>query len=112
MLVKPKDQVKLKKVEDAGAVGARMAVLVGPEEGAPNFIMRRIELDPGGCTPFHTHSWEHVVYILEGSGKLRGEKTDLELKPGCSVLVQPDEKHQFAADRETPLKFLCSIPRH
>ncbi len=73
--------------------------------------MRRIELESGGCTPHHSHPWEHVVYILEGEGFLAGEAVDLELKPGDSVFVKPDEVHQFRARDDSPLTFLCSIPQ-
>jgi quercetin dioxygenase-like cupin family protein len=111
MLVKEEVAVHPSPVKDEGAMGARMAVLIGPQEGAPNFIMRRIELDAGGCTPHHSHDWEHVVFILKGTGKLKGEKGDLDLKPGSSVLVMPGEVHQFAADPRTPLVFLCTIPK-
>ena len=111
MLVKEEAMVKPSPVKDEGAVGARMAVLIGPQEGAPNFIMRCIELDAGGCTPYHTHAWEHVVYILKGTGKLKSQEGDHDLKPGSSVLVLPGEKHQFAADSHTPLAFLCTIPK-
>jgi quercetin dioxygenase-like cupin family protein len=111
MLVKDEAIVKPNPVKDEGAVGARMAVLIGPQEGAPNFVMRRIELDAGGCTPYHSHAWEHVVYILEGTGKLKNQSEPLDLKPGSSVLVLPNEEHQFAADPESPLVFLCTIPK-
>lgn len=111
MLVKKPDAVMTYPVQDEGAEKARMAILIGPEEGAPNFVMRRIELDAGGCTPFHSHPWEHVVFILKGSGKLRGENAELDLVSGASVFVKPGEQHQFAADKHSPLTFLCSIPR-
>jgi len=111
MLVKDESAAKSNEVKDEGAKNARIAVLIGPGEGAPNFVMRRIELGVGGCTPYHTHGWEHVVYILDGKGKLKGEKGDLELKPGSSALVMPNEQHQFAAEADSPLVFLCSIPK-
>lgn len=112
MLVKHEAVVKPDPVKDAGAMGVRMAVLIGPQEGAPNFIMRRFELDAGGCTPYHTHDWEHVVYVLKGTGKLKGKDEALhELKPGSSVLVLPNEEHQFMADPQSPLVFLCTIPK-
>ncbi|MCX6639050.1 MAG: hypothetical protein NTW14_01030 [bacterium] len=57
MLTKLLNQAQFKQVTDDGAKKARMAVLIGPEEGAPNFVMRRIELEAGGCTPYHQHAW-------------------------------------------------------
>lgn len=111
MLVKKSDAVVTHPVQDEGAEKARMAVLIGPEEGAPNFVMRLFELDAGGYTPYHNHPWEHLVFVLKGSGKLRGENAELDLTAGASVFVKPGEQHQFAADEIKPLTFLCSIPR-
>ncbi|MBU0518543.1 cupin domain-containing protein [bacterium] len=88
-----------------------MAVLIGENEGAPNFYMRKFELEAGGHTPYHTHDWEHVVYILEGSGVLKGKDGGRRLEAGSAVLVAPNEEHQFRADDGTPLSFLCSIPK-
>lgn len=112
MLIKNKDEATTKPVQDEGAKKARLAVLIGPEEGAPHFIMRRIELEDGGCTPFHAHDWEHVVHILEGSGELIGEKERFPLKTDASVFVAGGEKHQFRANEDSPLVFLCTIPKH
>jgi quercetin dioxygenase-like cupin family protein len=111
MLVKDKDHQTFDPVIDEGVEKVRKAVLVGPEEGAPNFYMRHFELDAGGFTPYHQHDWEHVVYVLSGSGTLKGEERDSELKPGSAVLVKPNEMHQFRADADTPLAFLCMIPK-
>ncbi len=111
MIVKNKNKVTLKAVQDDSTRDVQMAVLIGDEEGAPNFVMRRFELSPGGYTPYHTHDWEHVVYVLEGAGKLKGRNSDNILKPGASVLVSPNEEHQFRADDDAGLVFLCSIPK-
>jgi quercetin dioxygenase-like cupin family protein len=111
MLVKYAENVTMNRVTDEGAVKAKIAILIGPDEGAPNFTMRRIELESGGCTPHHAHPWEHVVYVLEGKGKLLGERKEFELKPGAAVLVPPGEVHQFAAAGDSLLVFLCSIPK-
>jgi len=48
-------------------------VLVGPHNGAPNFSMRRFTVGKGGCSPYHTHAWEHEVYILAGQGEVRAK---------------------------------------
>ena len=42
------------------AHGAEMRVVIGPEENAPNFVMRVFELQPGAASPYHTHPWEHA----------------------------------------------------
>ncbi|MFH1863032.1 MAG: cupin domain-containing protein [bacterium] len=99
------------KVQDEGAVDAYLTVLIGSEDGAPNFIMRRVDVQPGGCTPRHSHAWEHVIYVLYGSGSVQTENGEFELAPGGALLILPNEVHQFKAIEKTSLSFLCSIPR-
>ncbi|HEX7482442.1 MAG TPA: cupin domain-containing protein [Candidatus Bathyarchaeia archaeon] len=88
----------------------QIRLLITKEMGAPNFVMRLFEIDPDGYTPFHTHAWEHEVFILEGEGTVFDGKNSIPLQAGDVVFVPPNELHQFKNDREKPLKFLCLIP--
>ena len=97
--------------EMKGAEGVKMQVLIGADEGAPNFVMRRFLVAPGGHSPRHQHDYEHVVYILAGSGTLFASNQEFDLEAGFSLLVSPDEEHQFLADKGEELEFLCTIPR-
>ena len=47
--------------------GVTKREVVNAIDGAPTFCMRVFDLEPGGSTPWHTHNWEHEVYILEGT---------------------------------------------
>ena len=97
-------------LSDRGLEKATKEILIGPEEGAPNFVLRRFTLESGGCTPFHAHDWEHEVFILQGNGKLRSKDGDHEIKSGDSVFVSTNEKHQFHAGEEG-MQFLCIVPK-
>ena len=68
MLVRRTEEVEPVEVTEGGAKGVKMRVMLGEPEGAPHFIMRHFTVDPGGSTPRHSHSWEHEVYVLKGSG--------------------------------------------
>lgn len=105
------DQVQSEEVDVAGAEGVRVRWLISPDDGAPNFYMRRFELAAGGRTPRHTHPWEHEVYILEGRGTVLGEDGERPLRPGDVVYVPPGEEHCFLADQGEPAAFLCLVPR-
>lgn len=98
-------------VEMAGASGCTVRRLVGPEEGAPNFAMRRFELAPGGFTPKHRHPYEHEVFVLEGEGVVLEGDVEHRLCPGEVVYVAPNELHQFRNTGAAPLAFLCMVPR-
>ncbi len=49
---------------------AVMKVLVSPEEGWEDNVLRVFELEPGGYTPKHSHDWPHINYVIEGEGAL------------------------------------------
>ncbi len=94
------------------AKGVQKRVLIGPKNGAPNYIMRHFTLDVGGFTPDHAHPWEHEVYILKGKGILKTVNDEYTLKTGDYAFVMPDEKHQFINNSQEPLEFICVIPKY
>ncbi len=102
--------VEGKAVTEAGADGVTIRVLMGDNVGAPNFTTRHFEVAPGGHTPYHTHPWEHEVYILSGKGKARRKGGETEVGPGSFVYVPPDEEHSFVNAGDAPFSFLCVIP--
>ena len=99
-----------KDMQMEGAEGVKMRMLVGPDDGAPNFHMRHFEIAPGGQTPHHQHDFEHEVLILTGSGFARSEHGPRPFKAGDVIFVPPSEKHQFVNDTDDTCTFLCLIP--
>jgi quercetin dioxygenase-like cupin family protein len=90
--------------------GVIMRIVAGPEEGAPNFVMRLFEIQPQSSTPYHSHAWEHEVFVLSGSGVVRHEQAETQLSEGDVVFVAPDEQHSFVNKGENLLRFICVIP--
>ena len=72
--------------------------------------MRLFRVAPKGYTPYHTHPWEHEVYVLNGNGVLVGETEEHALETGTAVFVPADVKHRFRAGGEG-LAFLCCVPQ-
>lgn len=85
-------------------------VLIGKEDGASNFCMRRFEIGPQGFTPKHSHDWEHEIWVLEGKGEVFMDNTWQALQPGTAVFVPPNAEHQFRNTSGTPFAFLCLVP--
>ncbi|MBI3946421.1 MAG: cupin domain-containing protein [Armatimonadetes bacterium] len=104
------EQIEARPVTTEGAHGATIREVFTAETGAPTFAMRVFELAPGGCTPRHTHPWEHEVFVLAGSGCVEGPEGCAPLSPGTAVLVAPDEVHSFRSAADQGLKFICLIP--
>ena len=103
-------EIEGKTVTEPGARGVTIRVLMGDNVGAPTFTMRHFEIAPGGATPYHTHPWEHEVYVLSGKGKARRKGGETEVGPGSFVYVAPDEEHNFVNAGDAPFSFLCVIP--
>lgn len=85
-------------------------VLVGPANGAPNFSMRKFTVGVGGCSPYHTHPWEHEVYVLAGQGEVRFAGGSQLVAPGDFAFVPPNDEHQFVNVGDEPFEFLCMVP--
>lgn len=101
----------LNDVNVEGAVHAKIRKVLTENDGAPSFTMRIFELGEGGCTPYHSHAWEHEIFVIEGKGELVDEnKNTVELTPGVAALVMPHELHQFRNKSNQTFKFMCLVP--
>jgi quercetin dioxygenase-like cupin family protein len=110
MKVAPFEEVAEQPVDMPGASGCTVRWLIGAPEGAPNFAMRRFEVEPGGYTPRHSHDYEHEVYVLSGQGVVFEGDTEHPISGGSTVYVHPNEVHQFRNTGPEKLVFLCLIP--
>ena len=102
--------IPLEKVTMEGAKKAGIRRMVIQNDGAPNFAMRMFEIEPGGFTPYHSHSWEHENFIVEGEGVLTTEDGEVPFKAGDIIYVDPNFVHNYKNTGNKVLKFLCIIP--
>jgi quercetin dioxygenase-like cupin family protein len=84
--------------------------VINADDGAPNFCMRVFEVEPGSSTPYHSHDWEHEVYILEGQGIAKSEQSETPVSRDGVVFVPPNEHHCFMNNGTQTLRFICVIP--
>ncbi len=111
MKVKWNDKVAEVPVQMEGASGVTMKILIGPEDGSNNIILRYFKVLPGGHTPRHSHNYEHLVKIERGRGLAIGERGEQhEVGVGQSVFVEPNRVHQFRNPFSEPFEFICIIP--
>jgi quercetin dioxygenase-like cupin family protein len=92
-------------VIDANDVDAQHGVFRGLSEplGVGAFKVNRLELPPGGEGPEHDHSSnreEEVYAVVGGSGRLRVDGEEIELRPGHFVFCSPDARRQMIAGDE------------
>jgi quercetin dioxygenase-like cupin family protein len=111
MIVKKYDEVEKEEVKMDGVKNISVRWLIGKDSPAPNFHMRLFEVEPGGHSPFHSHPYEHEVYVVEGIGQINTEDKPIHLEKDSFALVMPGEKHQFENRGDATFKFLCMIPK-
>lgn len=81
-------------------------------DGAPNFSFRVFTIEPGGHTPLHSHPFEHMNYIIEGSGVVVAENRENPVTKGDFIMVLPGETHQYRnTARRGNLVLICAVPK-
>jgi quercetin dioxygenase-like cupin family protein len=106
---------KLEKVpvNMEGAAKAHKQVPISKDDGSPAVSFRVFTLEPGGHTPYHEHDFEHVNYVIEGSGVIvNKDGEEAEFKQGDFALILPGEKHQYRnSSAIDPFIMICAVPK-
>ncbi len=104
------DAIPAEPVTHDGALNAAIQVLIGADDRAPNFHMRRFTIGAGGHTMRHSHSTEHEVYVLQGVGEILLDGKVERFSANYVVFVPGGVEHQFRNTGDGDLVFLCSVP--
>jgi quercetin dioxygenase-like cupin family protein len=96
--------------EADGVAGVTVRWVINDSDGAPHFAMRVFDVQPGYATPYHSHWWEHEVFVLEGQGVAVQEGGETAISTGSVILVEGDEMHRFRNTGDGVLRFICLIP--
>ncbi len=107
------DQVEKTGVNMEGAKDIEKQVPLSSKDGSPIYSFRVFTIAPEGHTPYHTHPFEHLNYVIEGQGALVTETgEERPVKKGDFALVLPNEKHQYRnKSASEPLVMICAVPK-
>ncbi|MBP1749933.1 MAG: cupin 2 protein [Deltaproteobacteria bacterium] len=97
-----------------GAKGALKQIPLARADGVPHYSLRVFTIEPDGHTPYHSHPFEHMNYIIDGQGALvDADGTERPVKKGDFALVMPGEVHQYknTSTDNTPLVMICLVPK-
>ena len=106
----------LKRADDVNyetlseAEGTRKAVILDESDGAPNFRMRRYQLEPGAEVPKHTNAVEHEVHTVTGEYVVGLEDEEYRVSEGDSLLIPPGTVHWFRNESDEESEFICMVP--
>ena len=107
----------IKKIADvpanpvAGCTGVTLQVLLGPDEGMPNFYTRIFTIAPGGHIPGHLHpDIEHEQIMLEGEMILTIDGAQHHVQAGQTMYLPAGSAHTYDNRSDSPARFMCAIP--
>ena len=92
----------------AGRATARQ-VLLGTEDGMPNFALRRFVMGEGGGMPRHTNTVEHEQYVLRGRARIAVGDEVHEVAADDALFIPAGVPHSYEV-LEAPFEFLCVVP--
>ena len=95
--------------EPGGIDGLTVRWVINASQGATNFAMRVLELQPGKLSPMHSHDHEHEVFVLTGEGEVETKSGKAPIKAGSVVFISNQEGHQFRNTGEEVLRFIDVI---
>lgn len=110
MKLKKFEEIKVQPYPSDKAKNATGRVAIGKAEGAENYVMRILEVKKDGNTAFHSHNYEHEVFIHQGQGQIFGNGKWHAFKARDVVFMPPNEEHQFKNTGKESLFLVCVIP--
>lgn len=105
-------EIEKTKMTMEGASNVWKQVPISKSHGSPTFSFRVFTVEQQGHTPYHTHPFEHLNYIISGSGVLvNKDGQEYQIKGGDFALVLPNEMHQYRnKSSDEPLVMICAVP--
>jgi quercetin dioxygenase-like cupin family protein len=104
-------QVAAEPVDWDGGTDAKIQWLIGESDGAQNFFMRRIVIEPGGYSPKHSHNYEHESYVVSGKGQVLVDQKWISFDKDSVIFIPELIEHQFVNVGTDQLILISVIPK-
>lgn len=88
--------------------GARIRWLITHRDGAQTFSMRLVEVKEGDNTPYHTHDYEHEIYVVDGKAEATMGDKKQTISADDVIYIPPNVYHGMKALED--LKIVCVVP--
>lgn len=86
-------------------------IVIGPDDGSKEIVLRYFRLEPGGSSPHHHHDFPHLVKVESGSGiVIDPEGNEHPLEAGDYVYIHDNEPHCFENRAGESFDFICVVP--
>lgn len=108
-IIRHTDEVQAQDL--AKSQGAAIQILLGPDDGMPNFFTRRFTIQAGGEIPNHRHDvLEHEQVVVRGKMILTLDGQQHLVSEGDCIYIPAGVAHRYENRFEQEVQFLCMVP--
>ncbi len=108
-IIRKADEVQAQDVANSKA--ATIQILLGPEDGMPNFFTRRFTIRAGGEIPNHKHDvLEHEQMVVSGKMVLTLDGREHLVSEGDCIYIPAGVAHRYENRFGQDVQFLCMVP--
>jgi len=79
-------------------------------ESTDDFRVIVVHFSPGAVNVFHTHSFDQVLYVTEGTGIVATENEEVTVTPGSIIFIPAGENHWHGATRDSAFTHIAVMP--
>jgi quercetin dioxygenase-like cupin family protein len=109
MIIKELSEVPFIRI--SGYENVKKQIVIGPDDGSNEIVIRYFRLEPGATSPRHTHDFPHLVQIEQGTGVVvDADGNEHPLIKGDYVYVNDNELHAFKNVGSESFEFVCTVP--
>jgi quercetin dioxygenase-like cupin family protein len=110
MIIKKLSDVPLSDLQ--GYDNVKKQIVIGPDDGSQEIVMRYFSIEPGGTSPHHAHDFPHLVKIEAGKGSVKDPKgNEHQVQTGDYIYIDNNEVHQFKNTGKGTFDFICVVPQ-
>ncbi len=110
MLVKSYKDVVPYRLQKGEAKGAYIRPLISEDDGAGDYHMNLLRVEPGGRTSTNQYAYSHQMFIRKGDGELVKSSSIRELEEGDVMLIREEEEYQIRNASDADLEVLMILP--
>ena len=82
--------------------------IIGKSEDELRVIM--VNFSPGGVNVFHTHTFDQILYVTEGTGIVATDNEKVTVTPGTIIFIPAGERHCHGATKDTTFSHIAIMP--
>ena len=82
--------------------------IIGESEGELRVAV--VNFSPGAVNVFHTHTFNQILYVTEGTGIVATESDEITVTPGTFIFIPAGESHWHGATKDAAFSHLFMNP--